>query len=81
MEISDIIRCKEVHEELDELAMRYFDNMHNYGETYHGWRWSHLPNTITILYGFWNYHDEWDQDEYHITFDELINFSKNGTEG
>jgi hypothetical protein len=50
--------------------------MHNYGETYHGWRWSHLPNTITILYGFWNYHDEWDQDEYHVTFDELINFSK-----
>ena len=81
MEISDIIKCKEIQAELDELVMRYFDSLNNYGETYHGWRWSPEPNTITILYGFWNYHDEWDQDEHYVTFEELINFSKNGTKG
>lgn len=78
MEISDIIKYRELQEELNELVERYFDSLQNYGETYLDWHWSSEPNTITIVYGFWNYHDEWDQDEYHVTFDELINFSKNG---
>lgn len=76
MEISDIIRCKEVHGELDELVERYFDSLQNYGETYLDWRWSSEPDTITIVYGFWNYHDEWDNGEHYVTFEQLVNFSK-----
>lgn len=80
MEISDIIRCREIQGELDALVERYFDSLQNYGEEYSDWKWSPEDSyEIIITYGFWNYHDEWDYGEYHVKFDELINFGKNGT--
>lgn len=32
---------------------------------------------IIIVYGFWNYYDEWDYNETYVTIEELSNFKPN----
>lgn len=75
----EIRKCKELMHELNALIEKYYNEyLKNPNERYCNWEWSSKdPNEIIIVYGFWNYNDEWDYDGYHITIEELSNFKPN----
>ena len=76
MTVDDIIKCKKLEYELNVLIEKYYDEyLKNPYEEYSDWKWSSEDlNEIIIIYGFWNYCDEWDYGEYYVKFEELINF-------
>ena len=75
----DIFKYKELEYKLNTLVEKYYNEyLKNPHEEFRCWKWSsEYPNEIIIVYGFWNYHDEWDYDEYSVTVEELSNFKPN----
>ena len=75
----DILKCKELECELNVLVEKYYNEyLENPGEEFSDWKWSsENPNEIIIIYSFWNMYDDWDVDEYYVTFEELSNFKPN----
>lgn len=75
----EILKCKELVHELNALVKTYYNEcLKNPDEEYSDWKWSsENPNEIIIVYGFWNYYDEWDYNETYITFEELSKFKLN----
>lgn len=75
----EIRKCKELMHELNALVKKYYNKcLKNPDEEYSDWRWSSEdPNKIIITYSFLNYLDEYDCDEYEVTFEELSNFKLN----
>jgi hypothetical protein len=75
----EIRKCKELVHELNALVKTYYNECLKYpDEEYSDWKWSSKnPNEIIIVYGFWNYYDEWDYNKTYITFEELSNFKPN----
>lgn len=75
----EILKYKELDCKFNTLVKKYYNEyLKNPYEEYSDWRWStENSNEIIVIYGFWNYHDEWDCDEYHITIEELSNFKPN----
>lgn len=76
---NEILKYKELEYKLNTLIEKYYDEyLNNPYEVYIDWRWSsENSNEIVIVYGFQNYLDERDYDEYHITIEELSNFKPN----
>ena len=75
----DILKCKELECELNVLVEKYYNEyLEHPGEEFDDWKWSpENPNEIIIIYSFWNMYDDWDVDEYYVTFEELSNFKPN----
>lgn len=75
----EIRKCKELMHELNALVKTYYNEyLKNLDEEYSDWKWSsENPNEIIIVYGFWNYYDEWDYNESYVTIEELSNFKPN----
>ena len=69
----EIRKCKELMHELNALVKTYYNEyLKDPDEEYRDWRWSSEdPNEIIIVYGFWNYYDEWDYNESYVTIEEL----------
>lgn len=75
----EIRKCKELTHELNASVENYYNEyLKNPDETYSDWKWSsENPDEIIIVYGFWNYYDEWDYNESYVTIEELSNFKPN----
>lgn len=75
----EILKCKELMHEFNVLVEKYYNEyLKNLDETYSDWKWSsENPDAIIIVYGFWNYYDEWDYNESYVTIEELSNFKPN----
>ncbi len=75
----EILKYKELECKFNALVEKYYNEyLKNPYEEYSDWRWSsENPNEIIVIYGFWNYHDEWDCGNTYITIEELSNFKPN----
>lgn len=75
----NILKCKELERELNILVEKYYNEyLKDPFEEFYNWKWSQEnPNEIIIVYSFLNRDDEWEEDEYHVTIEELSNFKPN----
>jgi hypothetical protein len=74
----DILKCKELQKQLSELIKKYYEEYYAFPyQKYEGWSWAKNFNKIIISYSFWNMYDEYEYDEYEVTFEELSNFKPN----
>lgn len=67
MNVEDIIKARQVYEEIDTLARNYFKESIKNWQTYLGW---HFNNNDIVIESFYN--DIVNNIEYETCYDELV---------
>lgn len=76
IEVTNILNHKKFQDKLNKLIKEYFNIKLKRGyEEFRDWHWLERQNRICIVYGFWS-HFKWSVDEYHISIEDLVKFSK-----